>query len=74
MGTLFSGPKIPPPPPLPPPPRLPTDNSKEIKARARRAYAERTGRQSTILTEANKETTQTLGGMSGKEYPGLTKG
>jgi hypothetical protein len=81
MGGLLGGPKMPPmpkikPPKMPETPRMPVETDPDIERRAKiRRNAERTGRRSTLLSENTRQTSKaSLGGSSGRDYPGLTKG
>jgi hypothetical protein len=61
MSGLFKSPKLPPPPK---PVRMPTEMDPEIQAAAQRARAgamRRSGRMSTIMTDATQETTGSSG-------------
>ncbi len=81
MGGMFSGPKMPKmkPPKMPETPRMRDTTDPDIEKRARmRLAAKRKGRRSTLLSEStqnkNQITRQSLGGSTGNNYPGLSKG
>jgi len=76
-GLMPSAPKMPKmkAPVMPETPRMPSETDPEIEKRARARKGLR-GRRSTLLADRSKRTTQqitsqSLGGSSGKDFPGL---